>query len=150
MDPIRVQRSHRGRMCGRNIGQNTEIIAEQTSLPPPLSKPGTKRFTFRASTGSQTRIRHRSQVLGLRGPKKDDRITYEVDGPFCNGNTVITVRQSKSLEDSEIGKQFAPLWKVLARCEDNASGDPFSQCESLQGIRVQVRNSINGYSDKLN
>ena len=28
--------------------------------------------------------------------------------------TTITVRQSKSLEDQEIGKQFAPMWRVLA------------------------------------
>ena len=45
---------------------------------------------------------------------KDDGIPYEVDSPFCQGRTNITVRQSKSLEDLEIGKQFAPLWKVLA------------------------------------
>ena len=46
---------------------------------------------------------------------KDDGIPYEVDSPFCRGRTNITVRQSKSLEDREIGKQFAPLWKVLAK-----------------------------------
>ena len=34
-------------------------------------------------------------------------------GPFCNGRTNVTVRQSKSLEDQEIGIQFALLWKVL-------------------------------------
>ena len=27
---------------------------------------------------------------------------------------IIAVRQSKSLEDQEIGKQYAPLWSVLA------------------------------------
>ena len=25
-------------------------------------------------------------------------------------------------------------------CKDNTSKDPFSQCENLQGIRVQVKN----------
>ena len=45
---------------------------------------------------------------------KDDGIPYEVDSPFCNVKTDIAVRQSKSQEDQEIGKQFAPLWKVLA------------------------------------
>ena len=32
-------------------------------------------------------------------------------------------------------------------CKDNTSKDPFSLCESLQGIRVQVKNCVNGYSD---
>ena len=39
---------------------------------------------------------------------------YEIDRPFCCAKTTISVRQSKSLEDREIGKQFAPLWRVLA------------------------------------
>ena len=39
---------------------------------------------------------------------------YEIDSPFCCAKTTISVRQSKSLEDREIGKQFAPLWRVLA------------------------------------
>ena len=34
---------------------------------------------------------------------------------FCNAKTIISVRQSKSIEDREIGKQFAPLWRVLAK-----------------------------------
>ena len=33
---------------------------------------------------------------------------------FCNVSTKITVRQSKSLEDREIGRRFALLWKVLS------------------------------------
>ena len=45
---------------------------------------------------------------------KDDGIPYEIDSPFCSVKTTITVRQSKSLEDREIGKQFASLWRVLA------------------------------------
>ena len=45
---------------------------------------------------------------------KDDGIPYEIDSPFCCAKTTITVRQSQSLEDWEIGKQFAPLWRVLA------------------------------------
>ena len=45
---------------------------------------------------------------------KDDGISFEIDSPFCSVKTTITVRQSKSLEDREIGKQFAPLWRVLA------------------------------------
>ena len=34
--------------------------------------------------------------------------------PFCNTKTTITVRQSKTIEDREIGKQFAPSWRELA------------------------------------
>ena len=45
---------------------------------------------------------------------KDDGISFEINSPLCCAKTTITVRQSKSLEDREIGKQFAPLWKVLA------------------------------------
>ena len=45
---------------------------------------------------------------------KDDGIPYENDSSFCCAKTTITVRQSKSLEDQEIGKHFAPLWRVLA------------------------------------
>ena len=45
---------------------------------------------------------------------KDDGIPFEIDSRFCNAETVISVRQSRSLEDWEIGKQFAPLWRVLA------------------------------------
>ena len=45
---------------------------------------------------------------------KDDGILYEIDSPFCCAKTTITVRQSKPVEDREIGKQFAPLWRELA------------------------------------
>ena len=48
-------------------------------------------------------------------PYKDDGILYEIDSPFCNAKTFFSVRQSKSIEDREIGKQFAPLWRVLAK-----------------------------------
>ena len=45
---------------------------------------------------------------------KDDGISCEIDRLFCSAKTTISVRQSKSIEDREIGKQFAPLWRVLA------------------------------------
>ena len=45
---------------------------------------------------------------------KDDGIPYAIDRPFCCTNTNIIVRQSKSIEDREIGKQFAPLWRQMA------------------------------------
>ena len=43
---------------------------------------------------------------------RDDGIPNAIDSPFCCTNTkLIIVRQSQSIEDREIGKQFAPLWK---------------------------------------
>ena len=45
---------------------------------------------------------------------KDDGIFCEIDRLFCSAKTTISVRQSKSIKDREIGKQFAPLWRVLA------------------------------------
>ena len=44
----------------------------------------------------------------------DDGLTYDIDNPFCNVSTNITVRQSKSIEDREIGRRFVLLWKVLS------------------------------------
>ena len=46
--------------------------------------------------------------------KKDDGIPFAIDSPFYCANTTTTVRQSKSIEDREIGKQFATLWRELA------------------------------------
>ena len=48
-------------------------------------------------------------MSGLCGPISGDGIPNEVGSPFCNAKTNIAVRQSKSLEDREIGKQFAPV-----------------------------------------
>ena len=42
---------------------------------------------------------------------RDDGIPYEIEGPLCCAKT-ITVRQSKSIEDWEIGKQIEFLWSV--------------------------------------
>ena len=44
---------------------------------------------------------------------KDDGIPYAINSPFWCTNTNIIVRQSKSIEDREFGKQFAPLWREL-------------------------------------
>ena len=39
------------------------------------------------------------------------------------------------------GESDLVWWKqVRKKCKDKTSEDQFSQCESLQGIRVQVRN----------
>ena len=45
-------------------------------------------------------------------PRQEDRSAG--DSPFCSVKTTIAVRQSRSIEDREIGKQFAPLWRTLA------------------------------------
>ena len=45
---------------------------------------------------------------------KDDAISYATDSPFCCAKTTIIVCQSNSVEDREIGKQFALLWRELA------------------------------------
>ena len=45
---------------------------------------------------------------------KDDGIPTKLTVHFCQSSTIFTVRQSKTLEDREIGKTFAPLWNVLA------------------------------------
>ena len=39
---------------------------------------------------------------------KDDGISYAVDSSVC------IFSQSKSIEDREIGRRFAPLWEALA------------------------------------
>ena len=45
---------------------------------------------------------------------EDTGISYPINSPFCSAIQNIIVRQSKSIEDREIGKQFAPLWRELA------------------------------------
>ena len=56
----------------------------------------------------------RAKCQDLVARYKDDGITHAISSLFCCANTIITVRQSKSFEDREIGKQFAPLWRELA------------------------------------
>ena len=51
----------------------------------------------------------RSKCQDIVARYKDDGIPYEIDSPFCCAKTTITVRQSRSLEDREIGKQFVPF-----------------------------------------
>ena len=45
---------------------------------------------------------------------EDDGFPSTINSPFCCANTTITVRQSRTIEEREIGKQFMPLWKELA------------------------------------
>ena len=56
----------------------------------------------------------RAKCLDFVDWYKDDGISNEVGSPFCSVKTNIAVCQSKSLEDREIGKRFAPLWEILA------------------------------------
>ena len=56
--------------------------------------------------------RSKCQDFGVRF--QDDGIPYAIYSPFCCANSTITVRQSRSIEDRAIGKQFAPLWRDLA------------------------------------
>ena len=44
----------------------------------------------------------------------DDGIPYAVESPFCSSSTNITVHQSKSLVERELGRRFAPLWRALS------------------------------------
>ena len=44
---------------------------------------------------------------------KDDGIPYKID--FCSVKTTITCRQSRSIEDREIGKQFARCWQINSK-----------------------------------
>ena len=59
-------------------------------------------------------LKHEPNVKTLLLDIKDDGIPYAIDSPFCCTNAKIIVRQSKSIEDREIGKPFAPLWRELA------------------------------------
>ena len=56
----------------------------------------------------------RSKCQDFVARYKDDGIPYEIDSPFCSVKTTVAVTQSRSIEEREIGKQFAPLWRVLA------------------------------------
>ena len=57
----------------------------------------------------------RGKCKDFNAQYKDDGVPYAINSPFfCCTNTTITVRQSRSIEDREIGKQFTPLWKELA------------------------------------
>ena len=63
----------------------------------------------------RTRIRNKIQVSGLCGPaQRWWHPLRVVDSPFWKSSANITVRQSDLLEDREIGKRFAPLWRVLS------------------------------------
>ena len=81
---------------------------------------------------------------------QDDGITYAIDSPFCCANTTITVRQSKSIEDREIGKQFAPLWRASAEQPktlfldgDGAGGFIFPALEARSQV-LSIKDRRNG------
>ena len=58
------------------------------------------------------------------------------------GKPVMLASSSNSSEWNNDDKWSSQVWKpgeMSKTCKDNTSKDPFSQCESLQGIRVQVK-----------
>ena len=59
----------------------------------------------------ETRAKRQEFVARFR----DVGLPYSVDSPFCNITSAILVRQSRSPEDREIARRFAPLWKVLSQ-----------------------------------
>ena len=67
---------------------------------------------------------------------KDDGIPFEIDGPICNVKTDIAVRQSKWLEDQEIGKRFAPLWQQSSK---------FSSLKEMIQVPSMSRHSTYGH-----
>ena len=77
-----------------------------------------KPFRIHCKAGSVLSVRlvfeTRGKCQDLIARYKDDGIPSAINSPFCRTSTTITVRQSRSIENREIGKQIAPLWKVLA------------------------------------
>ena len=93
-----------------NVHYSGSILFEESSTPA-----YNRLVTIRCTAGSvsirlvsESRAKYQDSVIRY----KDNGITFEIDSPFCNIRTTITVRQSKTIEDREIGKQFAPFWRV--------------------------------------
>ena len=92
--------------------RNGSILWETSNIPA-----DNKLVTIHCKAGSMSVrlvFETRAKCQDFVARYKDDGIPYEIESPFCSVKTNIAVRQSKSLEDREIGKQFAPLWRELA------------------------------------
>ena len=76
-------------------------------------------------------------------------VSHEGDSPFCNAKTNIVIRQSKSLEDREIGKQFAPLCKVLAE-QLKVLFPEGSDTGTFIVTALDVRSQVLGVEDRRN
>ena len=78
----------------------------------PLSKP----TRIHCKTASLTRLvfETRAKCQDFVARYKDDGI-HQVDSPFCNSSTNITVRQSTSLEDREIGRGLRRCGKLWSQ-----------------------------------
>ena len=69
---------------------------------------------------------------------------------FAKAETVSLVRQSKSLEDREIGKQFAALWKVLAEKlkvlfpDGNDTGPFIDRALDIRSQVLSIKDRSNG------
>ena len=79
---------------------------------------------------------------------KDDCITNATDSPFCNAKTVISVRQSMSLEDREIGGsilEFTGTWCWLHSHRDGM--DPRSLDAQFTELRDMLLPLTRGFAD---
>ena len=75
---------------------------------------------------------------------KDDGIPYEFNIPFCCAKTAISVRQSKSLEDREIGKQFAPFVESFGRTAMEMTKVHLSSQRSTPAQVLSIKDRKNG------
>ena len=62
---------------------------------------------------------------------RDHGLSCSVDSPFCNTSATILVRHSKSPEDREIGRRFAPLWEVHKNISVNMIPKAISSIQPL-------------------
>ena len=79
-----------------SFNKPTRLIAKQVPYPPGLC------------------LKHELSVKTLWHDTKMMVPLTKLTVHFCNIRTKIMVRQSNSLEDGEIGRRFAPLWKNLS------------------------------------
>ena len=102
---------------GSHANNTTMGLRFQQSLGNPTCQPTTNLSEFIAKQVLCRPDSYSKQKPNVRSLWPDLKMMvspYEINSPFCCTETTITVRQPKSLEDREIGKQFAPLRRVLA------------------------------------
>ena len=100
-----------------SLANNTSNGLQSGSTPfgnNPICRLVTNLSEFIAKQSVRLVFETRGKCQDLKARCMDDGMPYVINSPFCCTNTTITVRQSRSIEDREIGKQFAPLWKGLA------------------------------------
>ena len=93
-----------------------------------------------ALTGSY--LKQERKVTTLRPEMEMMVIPYEIHSPLCIAKTNVAVRQSKSLEDREIGKQFARFGRnveVLFPEGDDTGAFHFSLDTRSQVLSIKDR-----------